>query len=151
DQHGERHRKTFATMKAAKSWLVDTSADVKAGVHVPDKDSITVKEATRLWLDRRALRGTERGSLRTYGQYTRLYIDPILGRKKLAQLTAPLIEEFGDELLRRTSKTRARAILSALKMVLNDMHRRGLLTVNHALPVRIEDNARDDRPVTVGV
>jgi integrase len=151
DQHRERHRKTFATMKAAKSWLVDTSADIKAGVHVPDKGSITVKQATRLWLDRRALRGTERGSLRTYDQYRRLYIEPILGRKELAQLTAPLIEEFADELLRRTSKTRARAVVSALKMVLNDMHRRGLVAVNHALPVRIEDNERDERPVAVGV
>jgi integrase len=151
DQNGERHRRNFATKKAADSWLVDTSIDIKSGVHIPDRDSITVKQAARLWLERRQLRGTERGSLRVYDQYARLYIEPLLGKKRLVQLSPPLIEEFCDELLRRTSKVRAKAVLTALKMILNDMHRRGFVAKNDALPVRIEDNARDERPVTVGV
>jgi integrase len=151
DQNGERHRKSFATKKAADSWLVNTSFEIKSGVHIPDRDSITVKEAARLWLERRQLRGTERGSLRIYDQYARLYIVPLIGARRLSQLTPPLIEAFCDELLRRTSKVRAKAVLTALKMILNDMHRRGFVAKNDALPVKIEDNERDDRPVAVGV
>jgi integrase len=151
DQSGERHRKSFATKKAADAWLVDTSSEIKSGVHVPDSRSITVKQAAKLWLERRELRGVERGSLRVYEQHTRLYIGPLIGARRLSQLPSPVIEAFCDKLLGQTSKNRAQDVLATLKMILNDMQRRGFVGHNAALPVRIEDNERDDRPVTVGV
>jgi integrase len=151
DQNGERHRKSFATKKAADDWLTDTSSEIKSGVHVPDRDSITVKQACRLWLERRELRGVERGSLRVYEQLIRLYIVPLIGARRLSQLPSPVIEAFCDKLLRQTSKNRAQDVLAALKMILNDMQRRGFVGHNAALPVKIEDNKRDDRPVAAGV
>jgi integrase len=151
DQNGERHRKSFATKKAADDWLVDTSSEIKSGVHVPDSQSITLKQACRLWLERRELRGVERGSLRVYEQHTRLYIEPLIGARRLSQLPSPVIEAFCDKLLRQTSKNRAKDVLASLRMILNDMQRRGFVGHNAALPVKIEDNERDDRPVAVGV
>lgn len=151
DQNGERHRKAFPTKKAAEDWLTDTSAEIKSGVHIPDSRSITVKEAAGLWLKRRRLERVEPGSLRTYDQYVRLYIVPKIGRKKLAHLSTPFIEAFRDELLAGTSWTRARYVLAALRMILSDMQRRGFVAQNAALPVRIKDSGRDERPIEAGV
>ena len=159
DQHGQRHYKTFHTKRAADAWLTDTRSDLKAGLHVPDRNSITVAEAVRLWLERRELRGAERGSLRTYGQYARLYIVPLLGTRKLSSLTSPAVEAFYDALLKgdlerrrpAASKHRAKAVLWTLKTILADMQRRQLVGQNVALPVKIEDNKRDERPVEIGV
>jgi integrase len=151
DQNGERHRETFPTQKTAKDRLTDVSAEIKGGVHIPDSRSITVGEAAQLWLKRRKLERVERGSLRTYEQYVRLYITPMIGKKKLANLSAPFVEAFRDELLGRTSRTRAKSVLLALRMVLSDMQRRGFTVQNVALPVRIKDSGRDERPVEAGV
>jgi len=151
DQNGRRRRKTFPTKRAADAWLTDTRTDIKNGIHVPDRDSITIEQAARLWLERRELRGVERGSLRVYEQHVRLYIVPLIGARRLSQLASPVIEAFCDRLLRQTSKNRAKDVLASLKMILNDMQRRGFVGHNAALPVKIEDNERDDRPVEVGI
>jgi integrase len=152
DQHGVRHRRTFDTKTAADDWLTTTRSEVKAGIHTPDAKSITVKEAARLWLQARAANGLERGSLRAYEQYVRLYISRHLGAVKLSRLTTPMVAAFRNTLLRETSRHRARKVLSALRLTLNEMPCIGLVAQNAAAVVRVgKPSERDERPLEVGV
>jgi integrase len=150
DQHGKRHRKQFATKRSADAWLTRTKTEVKDGIHTPDAESVTVAEAAELWLSRRQTRLLERGSLRTYSGYV-THILPLLGRTKLSRLTTPMVEAFADALVKHLSWQRAGKVLSALKMILNNAQRRGLVAQNAALPVRMEDDERGERPLAVGV
>src|SRR5262245_10349506 len=99
DQRGQRQRRSFPTKRAAESELTDTRAEVKAGMHIPDKDSITVKEAAAIWLDQCRRDKLTRGTLRVYDQYVRIYIDEPLGDIRLSRLTTPGIVAFRDALL----------------------------------------------------
>ena len=150
DQHGKRHRKQFTTKRSADAWLTRTKTEVKDGIHTPDAESVTVAEAAELWLSRRKTRLLERGSLRTYCGYV-THILPLLGRMKLSRLTTPVVEAFADTLVKNLSWQRAGKVLSALKMILNHAQRRGLVAQNVALPVRMEENERGERPLAVGI
>jgi len=150
DQHGKRHRKHFATKRAGDAWLTQAKTEVKDGLHTPDAESVTVAEAAELWLTRRKTRLLERGSLRTYGGYVD-HILPLLGQTKLSRLTTPMVEAFADALVKTLSWQRAGKVLSALKMIVNNAQRRGLVAQNVALPVRMEDDERDERPLAAGV
>jgi integrase len=152
DQHGIRHRRTFDTWTAADDWLTTTRSDVKAGIHTPDAKSITVKEAAEKWLRACAANELERGSLRVYDQYVRLYIAEHLGRTKLSRLTAPMVVEFRDKLLRETSRYRARRVITALRLILAEMQRSTLVAQNVAAIVKVRKaSRRDDRPLEVGI
>ena len=134
----------------ADAWLTRTKTEVKDGIHTPDAESVTVAEAAELWLSRRKTRLLERGSLRTYSGYV-THILPLLGRMKLSRLTTPMVEAFADTLVKHLSWQRAGKVLSALKMILNNAQRRGLVAQNVALPVRMEEDERGERPLAVGV
>ena len=123
DQNGKRQRRTFPTKAAAEDWLTDTRTEIKAGIHTPDAGSITVKEAAEIWLAQCKSDGLERGTLRVYDQYARLYIVKLIGAKKLSRLTTPNVVAFRNVVLEQTSRQRARKVLSALKPMLEEMRR----------------------------
>jgi integrase len=150
DQHRKRRQRTFPSKGAAEDWLDNAKIEVKTGVHTPDAGSITVKEAAELWLAQCESDGLERGTVRVYGQYTRLYIIKLIGAKKLSQLTTPTVVSFREAVVRRTSRQRARKVLSALKLLLAEMQRAGLVAQNVALPVKVKLSGRDERPLAVG-
>jgi integrase len=149
DQHRKRHTRQFSTKRGADAWLTRTKVDVASGIHTPDADSITVKEAAELWLSRRETQLLERGTLRVYHGYA-AHILPRLGRVKLSRLTTPMVEAFADTLARELSWHRARMVLAALKMLLKNAQRRGFVQQNVALPVRIVADERSQRPLAVG-
>jgi integrase len=151
DQHGKRHNRTFDRKKDAEGFLLVAKGEVRDGLHTPDADSITVEKASELWLRYCEGEGRERGSLRVYEQYRRLHIVPMIGDRKLSRLTTPLVQAFRDELLTRTTRNRAKAVLSALKSILSEAQRRGLVAQNVASPVKIGINTRDKRPLEIGV
>jgi integrase len=152
DQHGVRHRRTFDSKTAADGWLTTTRSEVKAGIHTPDARSITIKEAAGLWLRDRIANGCERGTLRVYEQYVRLYINPHLGAVKLSRLTTPTVAAFRDKLLRETSRQRIRKILSALRLTLRKMQLDGLVGQNVAAIVGVEqESKRSKHKLKVGI
>jgi integrase len=151
DQTGQRHRQTFANKRAADTWLNQTRLEVQAGIHMSDRKSITVAEAAALWLRRGQLDEIERGTLRTYEGYVRLHLNPLIGKLKLTRLQTPLVVEFRDKLLTRTTRHRARGVLFALKAILKEAQRRGLVTQNVALPVTVREKSRDQQPLRIGV
>lgn len=150
DQHRKRHKRQFATKRAASEWLDKAKQEVKGGTHTPDSDSITVAEAAELWLTRRQAQRLERGSRRTYEGYI-AHIAPRLGTVKLSRLTRPMVEGFADSLAQELSWQRANRVLTALKMILNAAQDRGLVGQNAAVRVKLDEDERDKRPLSVGI
>src|SRR5262245_33453404 len=102
DQNRKRHKRQFTTKRAATDWLANTQVEVKAGVHTPDADSVTVAYACDIWLSGRDGQRLERGSLRTYRGYVE-HIVPLIGKVKLSRLTAPMVHAFVDALVKQVS------------------------------------------------
>src|ERR1700758_2611568 len=139
DQAGERHIKTFDTKKAASAWLVTAQGEVARGVHTPEKASITVAEAAKLWIEKGELEKLERSTLRQYRNHVDLHIAPLIGAVKLARLSTPAIEAYRDGLLKKgCSRAMARKVLASLKSILGESQRRGLVAQNSAQPVRVD-------------
>jgi integrase len=149
DQNGTRHNKAFPTKKAADAYLLRARTEVRDGIHVYDRDSITVAEAGELWLARGAAAGLERSSLLTASIRIR-HINRLLGNWRLADLTAPVIESWRDEMVEAVGRRYAAAILNSLKGVLAEAQRRGLAFHNPALATRVKIGARDKERLEIG-
>jgi integrase len=151
DQAGKRHIKTFDRQREAKDWLVTAQGEVVRGVHTPENASITVAEAAELWIEKGKLEKLERSTLRQYRNHVDLHIKPSrIGNEKLARLSAPMIEAFRDDLLRKGSRPMARKVLASLKSILGEAQRRGLVAHNAAQPVRVDVKKREQGKLVVG-
>jgi integrase len=137
DGSGQRRAKQFATKRAASDWLDNAKGEIRAGTHVADSASITLKEAADLWIAAGQADALERTTVRQREQHARLHIVPLIGAVKLTQLTTPRIEAFKDELLEARSRAMSRAVLTSLKGILTLARRRGLIGHNPAEAVAI--------------
>ncbi len=151
DQGGKRHIKTFTREREAKAWLVTAQGEVARGVHTPENKSITIAEAAELWIEKGKLERLERSTLRQYRNHIDLHIKPSrISGEKLARLSAPMIETFRDDLLRKGSRPMARKVLASLKSILSEAQRRGLVAQNAAQPVRVDVKKREQGKLAVG-
>src|SRR5262244_2332295 len=89
DQRGRRHIKTFARRRNADAFHSKVAVDVSAGIHTPDRESITVAAAGELWMRDRGAAGPERTTLLNYRGYLDRHIAPAIGTARLSQLTVP--------------------------------------------------------------
>jgi integrase len=122
---------------------VTTQGEVARGVHTSENASITVAEAAELWIEKGKLEKLERSTLRQYRNHINLHIVPLIGRVKLARLSAPVVEAFRNDLLRKGSRPMARKVLASLKSILSEAQRRGLVAQNAAQPVRVDVKKRE--------
>jgi integrase len=130
DRTGTRRHRQFATKAAAIAAETTIRTELSDGVHVADAASITVAQAGALWLERGSGEGLEASSLRQRRQHLDLHIVPLIGTVRLSRLTKPMAEGFRDELLTDRSRPLARAILTSLKGIVKEAHRRGLIGHN---------------------
>lgn len=140
DALGKRRRKMFARKKEAEAFLLTAKGEVRAGVHVPDSETVTVAEAGRLWLQSGAAAGLERTTIDQRRQHLELHIKPFIGETRLNRLTVPFIRSFQDQ-LREAGRSPAmvkRATVS-LGSILADAQQRGLTIRN---PVQEAGRAR---------
>lgn len=144
DGEGKRRSKQFPAKREASNWLDQAKGQIRAGIHVADSASITVKEAASLWIAAGATDRLERTTVRQREQHARLHIVPLIGAIKLTQLTTPRIEAFKDELVETRSRAMARAVLTSLKGVLALARRRGLIGHNPAEATRIGKRRHED-------
>src|SRR5262245_7102770 len=72
--HGKRHIRTFERKRDADAFNSTVGTDLRAGLHVPDSQSIMVAEAGRLWLQSCENAGLERTTLASYRQLLELHI-----------------------------------------------------------------------------
>src|SRR5690606_28575889 len=98
DGSGTRRLKTFKRKKDADNFAATAHVEVREGVHVADGASVTVREASKLWLAGARAAGLERTSIAQYEQHLEFHILPHLADKKLTALTAPAISAFRDTL-----------------------------------------------------
>jgi integrase len=134
DGQGQRRSKQFATKKDADTFASTAAVEVREGVHVADRATVTVKEAGDFWLASVKAAGLERSTIEQYASHLRLHINPFIGATKLSNLNVPRVRAFADE-LRHTGRTPAmvRKILVSLGSLLADAQERGLTARN---PVR---------------
>ncbi len=99
-------RKSFPTLAAAKAWRVDAQAAIRRGLMRGPGDT-TIREAGKA-----LVAGIKDGSIRNrsgerykpsvirdYERQLRLYIEPELGAKKLADLSRVEVQDFADRIL----------------------------------------------------
>jgi integrase len=127
----------FETKRDADAYMVKARGEVAAGTHVPDSQSVTVSEASDLWVQRGESDGLEATTVRQRRQHVDLHIKPLIGGTKLSRLTAPVIQEFVDRLLETRSRAMARRVLTSLKGILGEAQRRGLIGHNPASAAKI--------------
>ena len=150
DQEGDRHIETFAKKKDADAYHDTVRVNVRQGVHTAPNKSIDVAEAADDWLTFVELEGVERSTLAQYRQHAK-HIKDRIGREKLTKLTTPRINAFRDDLLAHMSRALAKKVLTSLKSLLKDAHRRGNVAQNVALSVSISADKRGKSKLKVDV
>lgn len=144
DPQGKRRAKQFVRKKEADEFATKAGWEVKQGTHTADSQSITVKRAGELWLARGRREGLEQSTLDAYDQHVRLHIDPLLGAKKLNQLTKPAVEAFRDTLLDSgRSKPMVSRVLRSLSSIVTEAERVGYVAQNVARGVTLRRSARE--------
>jgi integrase len=130
DQAGKRHIKSFDRRRDADAYHAVAGVEVRAGQHVADSQSVTIAEATRLWLASCDAAGLERSTVTAYRQHVDLHIVPLVGALKLSQLTVPMVRRFEDKLRIDRSPAMVRKVLGSLSAILTDAQERGLVLQN---------------------
>jgi integrase len=131
DSGGKRRLKTFKRRRDAEGFELAVAGEVRAGLHVPDSQSVTIAEAGRLWLDSCEAAELERATLVDYRRHLELHIVPLIGAVKLSQLTAPMVRGFADALRKGgTSPAMVRKLRVSLSAILTDALERGLVAQN---------------------
>lgn len=140
DVKGVRRRKSFQRKKAAEAFAAKAAVEVREGVHVADRDTVTVAEAGKLWLASRENAGVERSTLDQYRQHVDLHIAPMIGDEKLSKISVPAVRAFEDKLREEgRSPAMVRKVLVSLGSLLVDAQDRGLVSRN---AVREKSRAR---------
>jgi integrase len=151
DQQGKRRHKQFQRKKDADAFMVAARHQVQQGVFTPESVSKTLGEAIDAWLRRAEAEGLEAGTVQQYRQLAGHIRALMPDKLTLSRLTTPRIEQFRDDLLKAHSRPMARKVLGALKSVLKDAKRRGLVAQNVAAETVIGANDRHRKRLEVGV
>jgi integrase len=149
DQGGVRRSRQFKSAVAAKDFETTVRSEIRDGVHVADRASITIAEAGELWLTRCRSDKLETSTLAYYEQHLRMHIAPHIGKVKLSRLTRPMIETFRDKLLETISRPLAAKVITSLRSLLFDAMRRGLTGQNVAQGCTVKVGERHRRKIEV--
>lgn len=153
DTQGKRRLKTFKLKKRADQFAATASVEVREGVHVADRASVTVKEAAALWLASGESAGLERSTINQRRRHIDLHIVPLIGATLLSRLTVPSLREFEDRLQQEgRSPAMVRKVIGSLGAILSDAQERGLAMKNPVRDMKSRrGNARHKRKLAVGV
>jgi integrase len=149
DGSGIRRTKQFAKKSAGEAWLVETCHDVAHGVHTPGSVSPKVKDAAALWIKRCNEKQLEAMTIKGYEEHVDLHIGPLIGNRKLADMTVPACNAFADQ-LREAGRSAAmiKKIVRSLGSIFKEARRRGLSNVAPTVGLDLDLPERGDpRPV----
>jgi hypothetical protein len=150
DTAGKRRAKQFETKRDADGYMVKARAEVAAGTHVVDSQSVTLGEAGDLWVESGERDKLEATTVRQRRQHVDLHIKPLIGKTKLSRLNTPMVQEFVDRLLETRSRAMARRVVTSLKGIIAEAQRRGLIAHNPAMVAKVA-RRRDGMISTLGV
>lgn len=156
DAKGRRRYKSFDSNKAAKAYADTVGADVKAGTHVHDRDTVTIAEGADNWIAacRRGRDGrepVEPSTLRMYEQHIRNHIKPILGALKFSQLTKQRVIQFRDVDMLDGGRSRdmTKKVLASLSAICAEAVLSGLIPINPCIGVTIVTSGRHKEEVVI--
>ena len=131
DRQKNRVMRTFVLKKEAEDFATTMKSEIRDGIHIARSKSITVAEAGKFWIDSAEANGLEHGTVVDYQRAVRMHIGPYLGDVKLAELSAPMVRAFEDQLRKDgRSPVMVRRIRGALSMLLSDAMERGSVARN---------------------
>jgi integrase len=131
---GSARLKTFDRKRDAEIFESTVSVDMRAGMHVPDSQSVILAQAGKLWLMSAEAAEVERSTLKR--EHLDLHITPFIGTVKLSQLTMPMVRAFEDRLRTIRSRAMVKKVLGSLGAILADAQERGLVGQNVARGLR---------------
>lgn len=123
DRDGDRHIRTFARKREADDYHATVKVDVRKGIHVAPSKSPTVADEAEKWIAKVEANGmkgngpAERGTIRQYRQHINLHLVPLVGRQKMADLTADSAKKLRDDLLAKLSRPLAAKVLTSFKSI----------------------------------
>ena len=136
-ENGKRKRKTFygETRKEVQEQLTRALSDIQHGLPLPN-ERLTVGTFLTRWLEE-SIRPLRRPKTYTsYAQVVRLYLQPTLGRKVLAKLSALDVQSLINQMLEQGLSSRTVQYTHALlRAALNKAVKWGLVARNVALLV----------------
>ena len=132
DADGDRHIKSFKTKKAATEYHAKVTLDLKDGVHVAVRKSVSVKDAAESWLRSADNDGLERATVEQYREHVDRHIVPIIGTLKLSNLNIPTVRNFEDKLREKggIGAATVRKVMTSLGSILADAQEQGLCAHN---------------------
>ncbi|MBO6901188.1 MAG: site-specific integrase [Rhizobiaceae bacterium] len=144
DVKGTRRLRTFAKKKDADVFAATAAVEVREGVHVADRDTVTVSKAGALWIATGEATELERSTINQRRRHLKYHIEPFVGGTLLSKVTVPFIRSYEDTLRAEgRSPAMIKKAVSSLGSIFADAQERGLATRN---PVRdIRDRRRSDR------
>ena len=137
DSVGTRRAKQFETKRDADAYMEKVRAEVAAGIHVADSQSVTLGEAADVWVEAGERDRLETTTVRQRRQHVDLHIKPLIGSTRLSRLNTPIVQEFVDKLLETRSRAMARRVLTSLRGILAETQRRGLIAHNPAMVAKV--------------
>ena len=150
DGGGSRRHRQFPTKRAADAFFAKTLGELSTGIHTPDSQSVTVSEASRLWLLECERAKLEESTQRYYRQHVDHHLIPFIGASKLSRLNAPALNALVDTLRSNgRSPEMVRRALSSLSRIFKFAVGRGLAAQNPAAAVRVTVSKRGKSPVPV--
>lgn len=151
DQGGKRRLKTFARKKDADSYDTTAKGEIKAGVHTPDSESITIAEAGERWITACESAGLERTTIDSYRSHLDLHIKPFLGARRLSQLSIPMVRQFETDLRDGTDTEKPRSpamvkrVRSDLGALIANAQEEGLVARNAVREIRAKRRRGKER------
>lgn len=146
DTKGKRRLKTFKLKKDADAFEATAKVEVREGVHVADRDTVTVASAGKLWIASAEAAGLERSTVEAYRQRLELHVAPFIGSEKLSKITVPVVRAFADQLRAEgRSPAMVKKAVTALGAILSDAQERGLVTRNAVKEMSRRRNGSEKR------
>jgi integrase len=145
DASGVRRHVQRRTKKEADAYALTIEMEKRIGIHVPDADSVTIRDAIQIWLGAAEADGCDRGTLKSYKEIAGKHILPFIGGKKVTRLTGPEVVAFKDALLLTCSRAMTAKAVRHLSMILSESLRRGLVGQNVARGITVKRPRQDGK------
>jgi len=146
-QTGKRRSTYASTEKAARKALSGMLTRKDSGRVALDAGA-TLAVYGRAWVADRAGKRRRESTVREYGWRLEKYVYPVLGGRRLRELTALDVEDMLDTLAaRKLSESTLRAVRNALAAMLQDAVRARHLAYNVARSSQLPEDVKQPRPV----
>ncbi|KIM00153.1 Integrase [Paramagnetospirillum magnetotacticum MS-1] len=148
-------KSTFVSKREAESFLAEITVEKKRGVHVAERDSITVEKAAENWLKDAEAAGLERSTQEQYERHVRIYINPKLGTTKLSKLTLADVSNFRDDVTagwegeggkRIGSPAMAGKVFTSLRSIISLAQEKGFVATNVCAAARRKKKSKRHAP-----